>query len=249
MEGRKELYICSSRLGLNRWYIIHQVKAVHDKMSDPSDVHLWAETSLKVVVDMEMLHCASTISKQCSMFVPHSLQRRSKIILHRWTAPCMQRRHVALAVTILPSTKAVASKKDATAQHMHIRRHLSHEVSPLPEYKANHRTRPTGITSSGMPGSAHGAIAALPEEVVRKIVQQLRCKDACSLTMASKALYSWGQSLSKIEAYSLDFKKHTLASLLRFLAERMPMGGLKVCTLLLFCQSKGCTSLIGPCCP
>ena len=40
-EGRKEgrkYYICSSRLGLIRWDIIQHVKAVHDKMSNTSDV-------------------------------------------------------------------------------------------------------------------------------------------------------------------------------------------------------------------
>ena len=38
-EGRR-YYICSSRLGLIRWCIIQHVKAVHDTVSDPSDVHL-----------------------------------------------------------------------------------------------------------------------------------------------------------------------------------------------------------------
>ena len=36
-------------------------------MSDPSDVHL----------PHELLHCAITMSKQCSIFVPHSLQSRA----------------------------------------------------------------------------------------------------------------------------------------------------------------------------
>ena len=65
-EGRK-YYICSSRLGLIRWDIIQHVKAVHDKMSNTSDVHL----------PHEVLHCASTISNQCSIFVQHCLQSRA----------------------------------------------------------------------------------------------------------------------------------------------------------------------------
>ena len=55
-EGRK-YYICSSRLGLIRWDIIQHVKAVHHKMSNTSDVQL----------PHELLHCASTIGKQCSI--------------------------------------------------------------------------------------------------------------------------------------------------------------------------------------
>ena len=65
-EGRK-YYICSSRLGLIRWDIIQHVKAVHDKMSNTSDVHL----------PHELLHCASNIGKQCSILVAHSLQSRA----------------------------------------------------------------------------------------------------------------------------------------------------------------------------
>ena len=67
-EGRK-YYICSSRLGLIRWDIIQHVKAVHDKMSNTSDVHL----------PHELLHCASNIGKQGPpgrILGPQSLQSR-----------------------------------------------------------------------------------------------------------------------------------------------------------------------------
>ena len=48
-EGRK-YYICSSRLGLIRWDIIQHVKAVHDKMSNTSDVCLPHELHDKSVL-------------------------------------------------------------------------------------------------------------------------------------------------------------------------------------------------------
>ena len=69
-QGRKEgskYYICSSRLGLIRWDIIQHVKAVHHKVSNTSDVQL----------PHELLHCASTIGKQCSILITHSLQSRA----------------------------------------------------------------------------------------------------------------------------------------------------------------------------
>ena len=67
-EGRK-YYICSSRLGLIRWDIIQHVKAVHHKVSNTSDVQL----------PHELLHCASTIGKQCSILITHSLQSRALV--------------------------------------------------------------------------------------------------------------------------------------------------------------------------
>ena len=65
-EGRN-YYICSSRLGLIRWDVIQHVKAVHDKMSNTSDVHL----------PHELLHCASNIGKQGRILGPQSLQSRA----------------------------------------------------------------------------------------------------------------------------------------------------------------------------
>ena len=73
MEGRKD-YICSSRLGLIRWYDrfrsdrrIQQVKAILDKVRYTNDI----------LLPHELLHGASAIHKQSSILVPHTLQSRA----------------------------------------------------------------------------------------------------------------------------------------------------------------------------
>ena len=67
-EGRRYHYICSSRLGLIRWYFIlsgiQHVKAVHGNVSNTSEVHL--------------LHCASN-SKQCSLMFCALIAVNSKL--------------------------------------------------------------------------------------------------------------------------------------------------------------------------
>ena len=67
-EGRKD-YICSSRLGLIRWYDrfrsdrrIQQVKAILDKVRYTNDI----------LLPHELLHGASAIHKQSSILVPHT---------------------------------------------------------------------------------------------------------------------------------------------------------------------------------
>ena len=72
-EGRKD-YICSSRLGLIRWYDrfrsdrrIQQVKAILDKVRYTNDI----------LLPHKLLHGASAIHKQSSILVPHTLQSRT----------------------------------------------------------------------------------------------------------------------------------------------------------------------------
>ena len=109
--------------------------------------------------------------------------------------------------------------------HAPSRRHRSLKIAPLQDTRQSIVQDQLAMASSSMPLSP---IEALPEKVVKIIVQQLRSKDVGSLTLASKALYRWGNSMSTIEVYALNVKKHALASLLRFVAKRVP--ALKVCT-------------------
>ena len=66
-EGRKH-YICASRLGLIRWYIIQMAFPAYQLEGNPC----WRNT-IDIHLPHHLLHCASPIGKQYSILVPQHL--------------------------------------------------------------------------------------------------------------------------------------------------------------------------------